>query len=124
MIKKADIVLGIVLILCGCIASVFIYFSGETGGKGAVAEISVDGKSYGVYDLDQDEFINIHTPGHTNQLQIQKGEIFMVSANCKDKYCVRHKPIRKSNETIICLPNRVVVTIQSDEKGELDAITN
>ena len=43
-------------------------------------------------------------------------------ANCKDKICVNHNKINKNNESIICLPNKVIVTVVSDKGGDVDEV--
>ena len=64
----------------------------------------------------------------TNILVIKDGAADMISADCPDQICVKHNPISKAGETIICLPNKVVVTIESlnreqkTVRGEVDAI--
>lgn len=44
----------------------------------------------------------------------------MIYADCKDKICKNHKEISKSNESIICLPNKVEVTVISDKSEDVD----
>ncbi|CCZ53222.1 putative uncharacterized protein [Clostridium sp. CAG:75] len=46
----------------------------------------------------------------------------MKKADCPDKICVHHKGIRSNGETIICLPHKVIVTIQSSKTGDLDGV--
>ncbi len=48
----------------------------------------------------------------------------MVKADCPDQLCVNQKPVSKNHESIICLPNRVVVEVESKEESEYDAVTN
>ena len=38
--------------------------------------------------------------------------------------CVNQKPVSKNHESIICLPNKVVVEVDSKENSQLDGITN
>jgi len=35
---------------------------------------------------------------------------------------VEHKKIRKTGETIVCLPHKLVVTVTGDEPGDFDAV--
>ena len=48
----------------------------------------------------------------------------MIDANCPDKLCVKQKSISKNNENIICLPNKVIVEVESEENSEYDAVVN
>jgi len=49
----------------------------------------------------------------------------MKKADCKDQICADHKAIEKSGETIVCLPHKVVIEIQSEDgkEQELDGVT-
>ena len=37
---------------------------------------------------------------------------------------MNQKEISKNNESIICLPNKVVVEVESSENSEFDAVSN
>ena len=60
----------------------------------------------------------------TNILLIKDNCANMIEANCPDKLCVNQKAISKEKETIVCLPNKVVVTVESDDESDFDAIAN
>ena len=83
--------------------------------------ISVDGKIYGVYSLHADQEIQIND---TNILVIKNGIADMIEADCPDQICVNQKEISKTRETIVCLPNKVIVEVKGADSSELDAVTN
>lgn len=83
----------------------FFQFSKETGAK---LKVTVDGKEYGIYDLREDQEIEI---GDTNICRIEDGVVRMVQAKCPDQLCIHQKAIDKRGGTIVCLPNRVVLEI-------------
>ena len=59
-----------------------------------------------------------------NIIQIDGETVKMVEASCPDQICVRSFPsISTDGEQIICLPYKVVVTIEGGERseGDLDA---
>ena len=84
--------------------------------------IKVNGKITGRYSLEENQEIEINDG--SNLLKIKDGEADMISADCPDKLCVHQKAISKDGESIICLPNQVVVEIESSESSEYDAVTN
>ena len=45
-------------------------------------------------------------------------------ADCPDKLCVHQKAVSRDGESIICLPNKVVVSIEGGEDREMDAVAN
>ena len=47
-----------------------------------------------------------------NIVVISGGEVRVTEAGCPDKICKNHRPISKSGETIVCLPNKLVVAVE------------
>lgn len=47
-----------------------------------------------------------------NTVEISNGRVKMKSADCKNQICVHHTAISRKGETVICLPNRVSVTVE------------
>lgn len=119
IITKADILLAAALILL-CAAACWYVWS--EGSRGAFAEVSVNGELYGSYPLDRDDEISIDSGYGHNTLTIRDGKALMTEASCPDGYCLsqhrREGGIDSSNQTIICLPNRVSVTVKT---GDNDA---
>lgn len=117
-LQKRDWAL-IAVIVCVTVLALFLH--GYIGGKGAgCVTVKVKGEIDGVYDLAKDQTIEIN--GGTNVLKIRNGSADMTEADCPDKLCVNQKPISKNGESIICLPNKVIVTIESNENSVFDAI--
>lgn len=89
----------------------------------AYVEITVDGEIYGRYPLQTDAEVPIMSEGETtNLLVIKDGRADMTEADCPDKLCVHQRAISKTNETIVCLPNKVVVTVVGGKESEIDSI--
>lgn len=80
----------------------------------------MDGMEYGTYDLDRDQIITIND---TNVLEINNGVAIMIEANCPDGLCLHQSSICNNGESIICLPNRVIVEVISDDETQYDVIT-
>ena len=117
--KKNDFILagGVLLV-----ALVFLFLNYFVIHKdGARVNVTVDGELYGTYRLDEEQEIDIDG---TNYLVIHDGEADMTEANCPDKLCVHQKSISKDGETIVCLPNKIVVEVTGADSGELDSIAN
>ena len=86
---------------------------------GAYAEVTVNGEIYARYALVSDgEFV---LNGGTNVLVIESGRAYMRSATCPDKTCVHSRAISKVGETVVCLPNRVTVSVIGD--GGVDLVS-
>ena len=72
--------------------------------------------------MNEDREVSIN--GGTNILRIRNGRAKMIEADCPDQLCVDQRAVSADNESIICLPNRVIVEIQSRQESEYDAVTN
>lgn len=117
--KKNDYVLIAGILLLAVI--LLVVFQQVWSGDSAVVEVTVDGKKYGEYRLDKDQTIEIHD---TNLLKIQDGKADMIDADCPDRLCVEQKAISQNGESIVCLPNQIVVTVTTGEQAENDAVAN
>ncbi len=112
---------NVIFICAVLIVSVGLWFAlkpSDTAGE-KWAEIMVDGKLKGRYSLSENCVVDID---QKNQLVIQEGKADMTDADCPDKLCVNHPPVSKIGETIVCLPNRVVVTIVGSKSEKMDII--
>ena len=47
-----------------------------------------------------------------NLLVIENGAAYVASADCPDGICVAHAPISLVGDAIVCLPHRVVITVE------------
>lgn len=117
--KKKDLLL-IAIVLC--IAGAFWLGRNLLSKDGdEMVRVTIDGETYGEYPLTENQTIKIND---TNVLVIEGGSADVTEANCPDHLCVHQKAISKDGESIICLPNKVVVEVQSDEQSTYDAVTN
>ena len=102
-----------------------LFLWGQLQEKGATAVVTVDGVERYRCSLFVEKEIEIDD---TNILVIKDGAADMITADCPDQICVKHTPISNAGETIICLPNKVVVTIESltgnerPAQGKVDVI--
>lgn len=120
--KKDGIFLAVVLLLLLFFYFVFGYVQRA---QGEVAQVTIDGELYGSYSLKEDQIIEIIIGENVkNVLTIEDGKADMTEADCPDHLCVQQKNIYRDGETIVCLPNKIVVTIISDESSDIDAIAS
>lgn len=76
--------------------------------------VSVDGEVFGQYPLSLDAEIEIASGEDGNKkniLVISDGRAYVKDADCPNHDCVRARAISREGETIICIPNRVVVSV-------------
>lgn len=83
--------------------------------EGAVAVVEIDGDEVATYSLDTDgEYV---LNGGTNVLVIEDGCAYLSYAECPDHTCVKTGKIRFVGESIVCLPNRLSVTVRGEGDG-------
>lgn len=91
----------------------------------AEAVVLIDGEEYGSFPLDTDLIERIElSDGSFNVLEIKEGKADVTEASCPDGICVNHRAVSRQNQSITCLPNKLVVEIKNGEASDLDAVTN
>lgn len=88
--------------------------------------VTVDGEVYGSYSLSEDQVIEVEEDDFYNRIRIEDGEAYMEEANCPDGYCEEQGKISNRTQTIVCLPHKLVVeieTIQAAGQSEENADT-
>lgn len=133
MMKAGDIVLLVLLIVLSFLPVViFSYNQSTAGNDDFTAVISADGEVVHQIvlkdDGERETYVYEDSHGHTNTIVREGTKVYMTEASCPDQLCVRQGEITKVGETIVCLPHRLLVEIQSDNpdvepNSEIDAIT-
>ena len=118
---RNDIIFISALMLVFCAIGLFYFFF---RGEGDTVNVSVDGKDIGSYSLNENRREEIKSEWGYNILIIENGEAWISDASCPDGICSAHKPISREGESIICLPNKVVVSVsESDNESTPDIIS-
>lgn len=127
MKKKAknDWILIAVVLVAALALWAGIQFSQGEDVKDGVAIVTIGGEVYGQYPLDQNlsKTIEVSEDAY-NVLEIKDGKVDISKASCPDKVCVEHHKISKQNQSIVCLPNKVVVTIENGVESDVDSVTH
>lgn len=121
-LKKYDYIFFISVIVLILIGAQVQYFM--TKSKGNQLVIIVKNERYGTYPLSNDRTIEIKTDGKiTNIVVIKDGYAYMKAAKCPDHICMSMKKIQRVHESIVCLPNEVILTIEGGRDQNLDSIS-
>ncbi len=86
--------------------------------EGSTVHIEIDGAELAEIPLNEDAEIDIENIG---KIIIKDSEVHIAEPTCKDKLCAKMGNISKSYHAIICLPNKVVISI-TDKNHEFDDI--
>lgn len=106
---RNDIILIAAVILIAAI-SFTLYLLLKREGSTVIVEI--DGERYGEYPLYEDISLDISTEYGQNRLVVEGGQAYVESASCPDLICADHPAISHEGETIVCLPNRLIIAIE------------
>ena len=145
-IRKADIILFIVLVVIGLAASAALTLSHGEAESGARVIIESGGDLYARYPLSEDRTVVVPAPkqiaadapaadpgdaassqyDYYNVVVISGSTVSVTEASCKNRVCVKHGAISRPGESIVCLPNRLIVRIEngSGEGGGYDSVTS
>ena len=119
--KNDAIFIGLLFLFCVAL-SVSIYKGGAV--KGSYITVTIDGHEFGPYALDEEQVFNALNAEKEimNTVTIKDGKAYMSFADCPDQLCTHQNAIMYDKQSIICLPNKVVVTVTSDDESDVDII--
>lgn len=120
---RPDVLLigGLILVF---VVFALIYFFTRDPGNTVVVRVEGNSDPAYVYRL-SDEITTVieGKDGGTNTLRISGGEAWVENASCPDKLCENMGKISRSGESIVCLPNEVVVEIHgTGDDDDLDVV--
>lgn len=119
IIRKNDILLIIAVLV---VAMLFGSIMMLTRSEGGTAVIIKDGNEIQRLSLDRDTEYVVGEGKDLNKVVIRDGKAYVSEAGCPDKICVKTGAVCYEGETIVCLPNKLVVRIEGGETSSVDAI--
>lgn len=113
--KKTDwIIIGAALFF---LLLLFFLMQNRKSAERAVARISVDGATIATVALDTASDGKLsYEEIPSARFEIRDHRIRFIEADCPDKLCERTGWISRPGETAICLPNRIVVRIEGENR--------
>ncbi len=120
---RNDIILILAFVMAAIIFFV-IFLLGSEGGDWAV--VTVDDREIARYSLSEEgeyPIVSGENGEYVNELVIKDGKASVTEANCPDGICVSHRAISRTGETIVCLPHKLVIHIETDNDSEIDMVS-
>lgn len=111
ILLRNDIIFILCLLIVVSSLGIFFFLFRKEGNS---VTVTVNGEFHSTYSLSEDTTAEIITGENgegRNLLVIKDGKAYVESASCPDAICAAHKPIFRERESIVCLPNRVVITV-------------
>ena len=113
----------ILLILAVLIAAGGLWLYTSFGrASGAEVCVSVDGEEVLRLPLSEDTRETVGNGEKFNVIVISGGEAWVEDASCPDHVCVQSGKVSLDGQTIVCLPNKLVVSILGGEDSGLDGV--
>lgn len=129
--NRADLILIVVIVF---IATLFLFgrwLNNESHSKEAdhyYATITIDNEVYKTVELTAEtQYIEVRTENGYDILKIHNYGIEVIESDCPQKICFTFGFITQPNESIICLPLRMIIEINggsNDTDDEIDAVVN
>lgn len=113
-LRKADLLLLAAALVFGAVLAAVLLLRSP----GGTVQVRVAGAVTAGYPLDVDASYTVTgANGGTNLLVIEDGAARIEEASCPDGVCVHTGRIRRNGQSIVCLPNQVVVEIVSETEN-------
>ena len=116
-INKYDIILILTII---CISIIFITLNKLNSKQGTSALVYYDNKLIKTIDLSIDKTYNIKGYNGNVVIVVKDNKIKVKEEKSPLHLCSKQGYISKSYETIVCLPNKIVIEI--DTKKDIDTV--
>ncbi len=118
---RADRILIALVLSVSALLAVFFLATGLRADR-AVAVIEQDGKEILRLPLGEERTVRIDWDGGYNVVMVGHGSVQISEADCPDRVCVRQGQISRGQETIVCLPHRLLIRLEGAGAG-VDAMT-
>lgn len=96
------------------------------GRGGTIAAVYQNGTLLRTIDLAAGEApytFSVTGPAGENVIEVERGRVRVRSADCPDQVCVRQGWISTGAVPIVCLPNQLVIQIETGEGGGIDGVS-
>ena len=108
-IRDVFVVLAVVLLAVGTAA---MTWGGSRTGGTVTAVFSVDGVESEPVSVEEDFRRTVSANGYVLEICCADGEVWVESSDCPTQDCVHTGHISRSGQSIVCLPARVIVTLE------------
>lgn len=120
--RRNDILLIVGLMLAALIGGIVFYLTRTDGRKVVIRN---DYGIQGIYDLNEPlDMVIENDYGGTNHLHVENGMAWLDEASCPDQICVQQGKIQYVGESIICLPNGLIIEIFGEDELNMDGVSN
>lgn len=124
--KKGDKIVGLILLIIVVLSlgGTYIYKNAINGTEN-IAVIKREGKILKTIDLNQiegsEEFVIKTDDDHYNTILINENGISINESDCPNQECVKSGWIKEPGHMIVCLPYKLIITIEGESNTGVDS---
>lgn len=104
-------------------AMLFVLLPGRLISGGSDVVVRRDDRIAGRFSLDEDRLIEVLGPIGPTSIRIEHGRARVESSPCPNKFCVHAGTVGREGGLIVCVPNRVIVTVGNGTPEGVDAVS-
>lgn len=119
-ITRGDLYLILIILITGLILFLMIQISSKSG---QCLYVYYAQKLVTTVQLNKNENLNIQGDLGISQIVIRDGQVWMEKSPCPQKICIHMGKITHHGQSIVCIPNRIVLLIKKNHDPKIDAIT-
>jgi hypothetical protein len=116
--KLADFLSIAILLIIGT-AGILFAINAKAGNE---IEISTPNGNYR-YSLSKDRDITVMGKTSQYDIEIRDGKVRALHAGCPNQYCTRKGWTYRIGDSIICVPEEVIIRVTGESEDYIDAIT-
>ncbi len=117
----------LVALLVAAAAVALLLGLGQEGGNFLTASVVLDGETIAQYDLAAltgPVTLEVEGAAYPLTIQAEPGRIRIAESSCPGQDCVHTGWASRAGQQIICLPNRLVISLEGRVSNEVDAVTS
>lgn len=117
---------GLVVLAVVLFAGALVFLLRPLESSAVTAVVTLDGQVVAQYRLDQltePVALTLEEAPYPLTIQAEEGRICIAHSDCPSQDCVRTGWISRPGQQIICLPNRLVISLSGTEPDDFDAVT-
>lgn len=118
--NRNDMSIIAIILISVLLLFLYQYFAAKPG---SYISVSYDGEKIAEYSLSTEQEVPVKVKEGENIIVIKDGKAYVKKADCPDQICVNQKSISKEGESIICLPHKLIITVERGSENSLDGMS-
>ncbi len=116
-----DVVLVLTVLIVSVSAWVVLEMTAAAGNRAVIQPVGRPGQVLALESSSR--VVSVLGPLGETRVEVKEGQVRIVDSPCPRHICVSMGWISRSGETLVCIPNGLVVRIEGKEGSGFDAVT-